>query len=303
MSPIPFPEFRDRVLSLYSTGRHARPTLTRMTQVLRELESLGPATTADLTTELMARYVTARGPLANPNTTNGYLSALAAACSYAVEEGWLDHRPAWRRVRPRPARPIRNRPRRYEEVARLLDHLVEHRAESWEAHRLCALVWLVALTGARRNEALWLSVSDVDMVGRTVRIAPGLHHRLKTVQSERTIPLPDVLVCVLVDWVPLTGSVWLFPGLRRRGPWTGGSAVSRPLGAIQRAAAEAGVPRLTVHSLRHSFGSAAVGRWSLPVWLVQRVMGHSDSRTTELYLHLEDSPAIAAGMKPVRYAV
>jgi integrase len=303
ISPVPYGEFRAAVLRLYSTGRHAPATRTRMAQVLRELAALGPVTTADLTTDLMARWVSARGPGANPNTVNGLLSTASAACSYALEEGWLERPPAWRRVRLRPTPAVRNAPRSYQEIGRLLDDLAVHRADGWAQHRLCALTWTIALTGLRRDEALYLGLVDLDLgPGPSLTVRPSPRRRLKTEASARTVPLPDALVELLRGWVPLAGPQWLFPGARRIGPWTGGSAAGRPIGQLQAAARAIGIDHLTWHSLRHAFGTAAVGRWGLPVWVVQRILGHTDPRTTELYLHLTGSPAIAEAVRPVRYA-
>jgi integrase len=300
-TPISFDEFRTRTLRLYSTGRHAPGTLSHIRQVLDELAALGVATTGDLTTDTMARYVAAKGPTANHNTVNGLLGAAAAACSYAFEEGWLERRPAWRRVRLRPTRPVRNKPRGYEEICRLLADLHDRQRDgSWEDRRICALTWTVALTGLRRNEALYAQLVDVDL-GESPAITVDPRRRLKTAASARTVPLPDALAEVLTQWAPEAGPVWLFPGVRRRGPWAGGSATSKPIAHLKRAAAAVGIDRITWHSLRHAFGTYCLERWGLPVWVVQRVMGHTDPRTTELYLHLDDSPVIAEKVRPLVY--
>src|SRR5581483_405001 len=124
---------------------------------------------------------------------------VAGACSYAVEEGWLARPPAWRRVRPRPGPPTLNRPRSYDEVARLLDRLHEGRDSSWESRRLCALTWTVALTGVRLGEALHSWVEE--LADGTLHVNPA-RHRLKTARSDRRVPLPEVLTRVLADWLP-----------------------------------------------------------------------------------------------------
>ena len=300
MPPLSYPEFQGRVLRLYSTGRHAPATRTRMAQVLAELANLGPVTTADLTTDLMARWVALKGPTANHNTVNGLLASAAAACSYALDEGWLDRRPAWRRVRLRPTGTVQNAPRAYEEMARLLDDLIVHRADGWAHHRLCALTWTIALTGLRRDEALRLQLGDIDL-GDDPSLTVSPRRRLKTESSARAVPLPDALAELLRGWVPWSGPIWLFPGARHRGPWTGGSASGRPLGALQAAARRVGIDHVTWHSMRHAFGTYGLERWGLPVWVVQRVMGHRDPRTTEHYLHLDQSPAIAAAVRGIGY--
>lgn len=303
--PLDFADFTARIIALYSTPRYAKKTRGRVRQVLRELAALGVGSTADLTTATMARYVQSRGPSANPNTTNGLLGAIAALCSYAVEEGWLDRAPAWRRVRLRESRMTLNAPRSYAEVCRLLDGLHAHRERSWESRRIAALAWLVALTGIRLGEALHGRAADLDLSASDPRYHVNpLRHPLKTTASDRIVPVPAVLALVLADWLPHAGDPWLFPGARRRGPWTGGeSGRSKAIDHLQAAALELGIDRITWHSLRHSFGTSALVRWALPLWVVQRVMGHTDIRTTQRYLHTEGSPAIAAAMAGVAYRI
>jgi integrase len=300
MRPIPLAKFFDTAQSLYTTGRHANKTLKRVRQVSRELvELLGPAaTTADLTTAAMARYVSARGPGANANTTNGLLSSIASLCSYAVEEGWLDREPAWRRVRLRPSKMYLNAPPDYEDVAGLLYHLRERRRDSWESGRLCGLGWLIALTGVRLGEACHAHWEDCSTSGLVI---DPRRSRLKTEKSSRTVPVPDALAELLDERRRAADAPWIHPGIRRRGPWTGGSATSRPLGQLKIAARAVGIERMTWHSLRHAFGTAALARWDVPLWIVSRVMGHADLRTTQRYLHLDGAPAIGEAMRSVRY--
>ena len=111
------------------------------------------------------------------------------------------------------------------EVARLLELLAAERAD-WIGGRLHALAATVALTGLRRDEALRLRVEDVHLAEGYLAVR-GHGRRLKTRASAQPVPLPDQLVAVLADWLPRTGSEWVFPGVRRQGPWTGGAIGSR----------------------------------------------------------------------------
>ena len=252
----------------------------------------------------MVRWVISKGPSPNANTVNSLLSAASSVCAYAVEERWLDRAPSWRRVRMRPGPCVRNAPPPYPAVARLVDHLVSHRADSWKAHRLAALVATIALTGIRRNESLYLRLDDValgSVPSLRIDLAAQPRSRLKTPGSERRIPIPETLAELLGGWMPLAGPSWLFPGVRRVGPWVGGSASGRPLGALQVAARRVGIDHITWHSLRHCYGTAAVERWGVPLWALQRLMGHTDFRTTQRYLHLDGSPEIAAATRGIRF--
>src|SRR5262249_13665408 len=104
----------------------------------------------------------------------------------------------------------------------------------WRARRIQALIYVIAYLGLRRTEALRLRVADVDLPGRVINVQPYSGHRLKTETSAAAVPIPEAAVEVLANWLdrrmdapkgfpmPPEGSVWLFPGSRRKTPWIGG---------------------------------------------------------------------------------
>ena len=136
--------------------RSAR-TLAKMARVMALVAGLGVGTTEDLTTETAAEFVRDRTAAGiSPNTIRGELDYLRAACNYAVEEGWLDRCPRFRRIRLRSSPPARRRVHLIEDVARVLG-LLRSRAGTWEGHRLYALAAVAAYTGLRRDELLYLA--------------------------------------------------------------------------------------------------------------------------------------------------
>jgi integrase len=300
--PVPFARLVEAILLIYSTERYARKTYLRVRQVLGELAAIGGVeTTADLTGETFARWAATRAG-GNPNTLNGLLGTASAVCNFAVEEGWLGRAPNWKRLRQRPRAMTRNLPRTFDEIARLLAKLADDRRYGcWEDRRLCALTWTIALTACRLSEAVYAQVGDLDL-GESPRLTiDPARRRLKTEASARSVPLPSALAAELAEWLPHAGGPWLFPGERRKGPWSGGTPAGKSLAQLQRSARSVGIERITWHSLRHAFGTYALERWGQPVWVVQRVMGHTDRRTTERYLHLDDSPVVARSMRAVAY--
>lgn len=62
--------------------------------------------------------------------------------------------------------------------------------------------------------------------------------------------------------------------------------------AWERIRAKAGLTDVRLHDLRHSFASVAVGAGN-SLYIVGRILGHRDSRTTEIYAHLADDPVRA----------
>jgi integrase len=300
MPPIPFPLFAERVRNLYA--RRRPKTARRVDQVLRTLQALRDGrgrplvrTTADLTTDTACRFLAAQGPDANPNTLRGLLGSLSALCTYAVDEDWLDRAPKFKRLRPRKSPPIRPRHRPYAEVHRLLVHLRD-RPGGWKARRDYALAATVALTGLRLGEALHLWIEDVALAGRVLRVVPRGGVPLKTESSARAVPLCAELATILRAWIPWAApGPWLFPGVKRRGPWDGGNPADRALGRLQAAAREVGIDWISYHALRHSFATIALEHWGLPTWTVQKILGHTSLRTTENYLHLDEvAPLVEA---------
>lgn len=290
MNPIGYAEFRSRVLAQY---RHRAPTtFQKVRQVLDMLDVLGVCTTADLTTETALAFAASRGEWANPRTTAGLVGYLRSVCSIAVEEGWLDRPPNWKRARPRPGPAPPRKSLTGEQAGRLFAHLAGHGGD-WAGHRLYAMAHLVGHCGLRYQELARLQPGDLSPeVGcLTVR-----YHgrRLKTAGSAASVPLPRAGWDVLLGWLPRAApSPWAFPGAKGLGPWSGGAVGYRPIDRLRQAGAAAGVPDVTWHGLRHTFAWVAHREWGLPLWAVQRVLRHGSARTTELYLRGDDGPALA----------
>jgi integrase len=56
---------------------------------------------------------------------------------------------------------------------------------------------------------------------------------------------------------------------------------------FQRHLKEAGLPKRTLHEMRHTYASIALHDWRLPPKIVQKLMGHENLKMTmDLYGHL-----------------
>jgi integrase len=157
---------------------------------------------------------------------------------------------------------------------------------------LRALVTFVAGTGVRQGEAFGLTVDRLDMLRREVTIdrqlvgLDGVRPRFgppKTAASNRTIPLPQVVVdslaAHLAAYPPTDGLVFTLDG------W----AVTRQrFGHLWRPiAAEVGLPARTgLHALRHYYASLLI-RHGESVKTVQERLGHASAvETLDTYSHL-----------------
>ena len=162
---------------------------------------------------------------------------------------------------------------------------------SKDAHDRYYIAWLLMLCcGLRRGEMLALKWSDVDElrselhVCRQLVVVDGrvLITRPKSLSSIRDIPLDDAVLTVL-RLHPRTGDDIL-------------NGVTRSMLAdgLDRAIDRAGLPRVTLHGLRHTMASVAVDG-SVDVRVLQSIMGHAHFQTTaDIYAHVNQQPRVEA---------
>lgn len=306
MCPISFAKFFDEILGLYEGGR-APATVVKMRQVLAEVRALpGVETTADLTPTTVARFVAScRRPRPrlpggrSAGTILGLCSYLRRACSYAAGQGYLERSPfaAWadfvgQQDREDDAEDAQARSHSLDAIRRVLGHLGAS-AGTWEGGRLRALAAVLAFTGLRRNEALFLQVRDVDLELGVIRVSG--RRRLKRRTAARKVPFGPELRAILADWLPRCGSAtWVFPGKRGVNAWHGGAPGYRPADRLEAAGEAVGVPRFLPHSLRHSFATLCATLWNVPPAVLQNWMGHTDLKTTmRYYVHLDQATSTA----------
>lgn len=122
------------------------------------------------------------------------------------------------------------------------------------------------LTGARRRELAELKWIDVDFKWLSMTIRDK-------VEGERTIPLTPY-VAHLISSLPKRNE-WVFSSIT-----SGNGHIEEPRQAHKRALIAAGLPDLTIHGLRRSFGSLA--EWTeTPAGVVAQIMGQKPSAIAE----------------------
>jgi integrase len=122
------------------------------------------------------------------------------------------------------------------------------------------------LTGARREELAGLRWADVDFRWCSITIADK-------VEGARVIPLTPY-VSHLLAALPRR-SEWVFSS-----PTAADGRIQDPREAHERALAAAGLPHLTIHGLRRSFGTLC--EWvEMPAGVVAQIQGHKPSATAE----------------------
>ncbi len=131
---------------------------------------------------------------------------------------------------------------------------------------LSAYLQGLILTGARRNELATVRWTDVDFQWNKMTIRDK-------VEGERTIPLTPYLSNLLANLPRLNDYVFASPKAES-------GHVEAPTKTHQKALKAAGLPHVSIHGLRRSFGTLA--EWvEVPAGVVAQVMGHKPSALAE----------------------
>lgn len=211
------------------------------------------------------------------------VAVLSTLLSFAVARGLRADNPA-RGVRLLATR-RRERFLSFAEISRIGEALskLEAAGGNWTA---IAAIRLLLLTGCRRGEIIGLRWKWVDFERRCIRFPDS-----KT--GAKTIPLGDPAIDLLRSVPAIAGCEFAFPASRGNGHIVGLRSV---WGNVRELADLRG---LRIHDLRHSFASVAVsGGESL--YIVGKILGHRQARTTEVYAHLAPDPVQAAADRAAR---
>lgn len=151
------------------------------------------------------------------------------------------------------------------------------------------LVSTLYATGLRLSEAVALLVSDYQDGWLRVRAGKG--------NKERKVPIRGNAAANLDRWLAMRGDNEgpVFCAITRGGSIRTGTAIGARSAwvAITNLRDAAGVEHFTPHDLRHAaITNAARGHG---VHVAQNLAGHTDVRTTGLYLHADDDELAAAG--------
>ncbi len=145
-----------------------------------------------------------------------------------------------------------------------------------------AAIRLLVLTGARKSEILTLEWGHVDMERSCLRLPDS-----KT--GAKVIPVGAAALEALSEIPRSEGNPYVLPGLEGR-HFVG---LQKTWERIRK---RAGLEDVRLHDLRHSFASVAVAGGD-SLYLVGKVLGHQQARTTERYAHLADDPLKAVADK------
>jgi integrase len=160
------------------------------------------------------------------------------------------------------------------EVAQLADTLAEMENERKLSTIAATAVRLLLLTGCRKSEILSLRWKWVDSDRGCLRLPDS-----KT--GAKMVPLASAALALLTS-LPRRDE-FVLPAAKCEGHYTG---LQKDWERIRE---RAKLPGLRIHDLRHSFASFAVADGNT-LFMVGKVLGHKQARTTEGYAHLANDP-------------
>jgi integrase len=209
-----------------------------------------------------------------PSTANRHLALLSKMFNVAVE---------WEILEKSPCRNVKkfkedNQIQRFlssDEIRRLYEAM-ENEPNKTAVNALKLLL----LTGCRREEILKLKWENISLESSTLFLPEG-----KT--GSRYVQLNGAAIDVLRNLDQATGP-YVFPG--RDGPE---KPLNNPRKCFSRLLEAAGIGHVRLHDLRHTHASILVNQ-GVSLFMVQKILGHKNPKTTQRYSHLSDSTLRAA---------
>lgn len=184
-----------------------------------------------------------------------------------------------------PLLPEGNRKERYlkkEEARRLYNAVC--RSENKILQYITAML---LLTGARKREVLDAQWEDFDFDNRRWRIPTT------KLGKPRHVPLSDGAISVLKAVPKIEGCPWVFANPETHKPFVSIFA------AWNTARKNAGLEDVRIHDLRHSFASLLINS-GRSLYEVQKLLGHTQLKTTQRYAHLAPETLLDASNAATR---
>lgn len=199
-----------------------------------------------------------------------HVKLIRQALNLAIEWDMLDKNPAAKV----PLFNMDNKVEHYLDDAQLEKLLMVLRSED-NARSVCLIAMFLLSTGARLNEALQATWSQIDRQTKVWRI-PASNSKSKRI---RAVPLNESAFDVLNQLDTEGTFEHLFVNRQTGNPYT---TVHKVWGRLRK---KAGVPFLRIHDLRHQYASFLVNS-GRTLYEVQQILGHSDPSVTQRYAHL-----------------
>lgn len=154
-------------------------------------------------------------------------------------------------------------------------------AENSKNPQLKNIITLLLLTGCRKRELLDAKWSEFDLDRRIWRIS------MSKSGKSRHVPLSKAALDVLNQLSRWEGCPYLVPNPETLKPY---SQIHKSWTNVLKSAE---IQDFRVHDLRHSCASFMIGA-NISLFEISKILGHSNTRTTERYSHLSNEKLIHA---------
>lgn len=248
---------------------------------------LGDVLAADLTTYQIEHFVASAAPTWSSKTIRNTVGLLSAALGRAVKTGLLKSNPCIGVTLPKKDSPETDI-FTDEQIGKFLGALSKETLDYQVGYKLALFC------GLRRSEILGLREEHVSIPFKMVTICDTRHRvngedltqGTKTSQSQRTLAIPDVIV------EDLARLIEEHHALSRKSDYIVQNGFGEPLNPstfsnhIYHIEKEAGLPRVSLHDLRHTFASM-LNAAHIDIARISRELGHSNITTTmSVYTHV-----------------
>lgn len=206
----------------------------------------------------------------SPSTLNNELKALRCILTYGKEMNFFDPGTDLPRIRKVKVPKKTQRRLSPEQIGPVLEQVRRPRTR--------AMLQLLIFAGLRKSELANLEWTDVDFERKLLHVRSKEAWQVKTENAARTIPLTKQAIAALKAAQELRRGEepLVFPG-------KDGKPLTDIRAGLNGACDRAGIPRVHIHGLRHTFGTLLAQLGADPKAIMD-AMGHADLKTTMGYI-------------------
>ena len=269
---IRFEDFATDYLEWSKANKAERTYITDQCIINRQLTPFFQGThLAGIKPKAIEDYKTHRLRTIQPRTVNRELAVLRSMFTRAIE---------WQYVKAHPMADIKDLKYQKRPPAFLTLDQLDQLLEACGSPHLYTFVVLAAHTGMRRSETFNLKWADVNFKRAELTVRQTKNNEYRIIPMNK--PVRDTLK---KHPRHITSELVLAHG--------DGTAYKGVDHAFHKALEKAGLPRIRIHDLRHSFASNLVTA-GVPLNVVQELLGHKDIHMTMVYAHLAPNAKRAA---------
>ena len=260
----------ERIDSSPHTVRHYRTTLLELADFL-EKDATHPLSLPDVTLASLSSYLSYKKEKGTSGRTRrNYIITFRSFWKFLLRQGYTKNNPAYQLedIHVEKKERIYLTVNEMEQFLNVIDKPIIYSACS-----------TICYSGLRISELCQMKLKEVSFTRNQIHVVCGKG------KKDRIIPLNRELKDILESYINHDrnpDSIYLFSSA------TSGRLSQQYLNQmIHIYAKKAGVnPKISAHCLRHSFASALVAKGA-PITSIQRLLGHTDLKTTNIYMHVD----------------